>query len=181
MFVIIFFNFFFFFVNYRNFCKHSRPLMKEIILQKSNFWCRENIYICRPLRRLRRIAVEYVKKWRHDREFSITLRLQFPYQYNSLFVPIMLWYLRWKNDNSDVVNISEQSTLQYYPSLNYMQWNLFWEATLTRGHTPLERPLDNVNLNINVLISTPDERPPLLKVHFSDAKGVASLEGFHCL
>ena len=30
--------------------------MKEIILQKSNFRCRENIYICRPLRRLRRIC-----------------------------------------------------------------------------------------------------------------------------
>ena len=54
-----------------------------------------------------------------------------------------------------------------------------------RGHPderppPLERPLDNVNLNINALISTPDERPPLLKGHFSDAKGVASQEGFHC-
>ena len=36
--------------------------MKEIILQKSNFRCRENIYICRSLRRLRRLAVEYVKK-----------------------------------------------------------------------------------------------------------------------
>ena len=36
--------------------------MKKIILQKSNFRCRENIYICRPLRRLRRLAVEYVKK-----------------------------------------------------------------------------------------------------------------------
>ena len=46
---------------------------------------------------------------------------------------------------------------------------------------PLERPLANVNLNINVLISTPDERPPLLKGHFSDAKGVASQEGFHCI
>ena len=45
---------------------------------------------------------------------------------------------------------------------------------------PLERPLVNVNLNINVLIFTPDERPPLLKGHFSDAKGVASQEGFHC-
>ena len=31
---------------------------------------------------------------------------------------------------------------------------------------PLERPLDNVNLNINVLISTLNERPPLLKDHF---------------
>ena len=28
----------------------------------------------------------------------------------------------------------------------------------------------NVNLNINVLISTPNKRPPLLKGHFSDAK-----------
>ena len=56
---------------------------------------------------------------------------------------------------------------------------------LLRGHPderppPLERPLDNVNLNINVLISTPDERPPLLKGHFSGAKGVASQKGFHC-
>ena len=57
---------------------------------------------------------------------------------------------------------------------------------LLRGHPderppPLERQLDNVNLNINVLIFTPDERPPLLKDHFSDAKGVASQEGFHCM
>ena len=57
---------------------------------------------------------------------------------------------------------------------------------LLRGHpdespTPLERPLDNVNLNINVLISTPDKRPPLLKGHISGAKGVASQEGFHCI
>ena len=56
---------------------------------------------------------------------------------------------------------------------------------LLRGHpderpAPLERPLDNVNLNINVLIYTADERPPLLKGHFSDAKGVTSQEGFHC-
>ena len=47
--------------------------------------------------------------------------------------------------------------------------------------TPLERPLDNVNLNINVLISTPDERPTLLKGHISATKGVASQEGFHCI
>ena len=50
-----------FFVNYRNYCKHSRPLMKEIILQKSNFRFRENIYICRPIRRMQRLSVEYVK------------------------------------------------------------------------------------------------------------------------
>ena len=36
---------FLFFVDYRNFCKHFRPVMKEIILQTSNFRCRENIYI----------------------------------------------------------------------------------------------------------------------------------------
>ena len=47
---------------------------------------------------------------------------------------------------------------------------------------PLERPLDNVNLNINVLIftPTPEEGPPLLKGHFYCVKGVASQEGFHC-
>ena len=55
---------------------------------------------------------------------------------------------------------------------------------LLKGHPderppPLERPFDNVNLTLNVLISTP-ERPPLLRGHFSDAKGVASQEGFHC-
>ena len=57
---------------------------------------------------------------------------------------------------------------------------------LLRGHPDerplsLERPLDNVNLNINVLISIPDERPSLLKGRFSDAKGVASQEGFYCI
>ena len=35
--------------------------MKEKKNQKSNFRCRENIYICRPLKRLRRLAIEYVK------------------------------------------------------------------------------------------------------------------------
>ena len=57
---------------------------------------------------------------------------------------------------------------------------------LLRGHpderpAPLERPLDNVNLNINVLISTPNERPPLLKGHLPYAKGVDSQEGLHCM
>ena len=57
---------------------------------------------------------------------------------------------------------------------------------LLRGHpderpAPLKRLLDNVNLNINVLISTPDEGPPLLKGHFSEKKGVALQEGFHCI
>ena len=46
---------------------------------------------------------------------------------------------------------------------------------LLRGHPDdsppsLERPLGNVNLNINVFISTPGERPPLLKGHFSGEK-----------
>ena len=47
---------------------------------------------------------------------------------------------------------------------------------LLRGHPderppPLERPLYNVNLYINVLISTPDERPPFLKANFLMQKG----------
>ena len=62
---------------------------------------------------------------------------------------------------------------------------LYAEEPLLRGHPDkrpplLERPLHNVNLNLNVLISTPDERPPLLKGNISGAKGVASQEGFHC-
>ena len=66
-------------------------------------------------------------------------------------------------------------------------WSLRYTVeSLLRGHPdkrppPLERPLDNVNLNINVSISTLDERPPLLKGHFSGAKGVVSQEGFHCI
>ena len=40
--------------------------------------------------------------------------------------------------------------------------------------TSVERPMLHVNLTINVLISTPDERPPLLKGHICWAKGVAS-------
>ena len=57
---------------------------------------------------------------------------------------------------------------------------------LLRGHpderpASLEKPLDTVNLNIDILISTPDERPPHLKGHFSGAKMLASQEGFHCI
>ena len=53
---------------------------------------------------------------------------------------------------------------------------------LLRGHPderppPLERPLTNVNLNINVLISTPDERPPLLKATFLMQKGWPHKQG----
>ena len=50
--------------------------------------------------------------------------------------------------------------------------NTYTVEPLVRGHpdkrpTPLERRLDIVNLN--VLISTPDKRPPLSKVHLSGA------------
>ena len=53
---------------------------------------------------------------------------------------------------------------------------------LLRGHpeersSPLEWPLNNVNLNINVLTSTPDKRPALLKGHISGTKEVAPQEG----
>ena len=54
-----------------------------------------------------------------------------------------------------------------------------YTGPLLRGHPDkrpptLEIPLDSLNLNINVLIFTPDERPPILKGQFSYAKGVAS-------
>ena len=55
------------------------------------------------------------------------------------------------------------------------------EPLLRAPPPPQEEPLDSVNLNINVLISTPDKRPPHLKSHFSYAKGVASSEGFHSI
>ena len=45
----------------------------------------------------------------------------------------------------------------------------------------LESLLESVNLNINVLISTHDERPLLLKGHFSGAKGVTSYKRLPCL
>ena len=56
-----------------------------------------------------------------------------------------------------------------------------------RGHPddrplPLERPIDNVNLKINVLNSTSDERPtPLKRSPSLCKKGVASQEGFRCI
>ena len=58
--------------------------------------------------------------------------------------------------------------------------NVYTVEPLLRGQpdkrpAPLDRPLDNVNLNINELISTPDEWSPLLKGHFSGAKGVVPL------
>ena len=76
-----------------------------------------------------------------------------------------------------------------FPTINVTRIsNMKYTSTvepLLRGHPderplPLERLLDNVNLNINVLIFTPDKRPPLLKGHFSYVKGVALQEGFHC-
>ena len=46
--------------------------------------------------------------------------------------------------------------------------NLQNSETPLKGHinqrpTPLLRPLDSVNLNLNILISTPGERPPFWK------------------
>ena len=59
-------------------------------------------------------------------------------------------------------------------------------VTLLNGHpnerpTPLERPLDNVNLNIDVFTLTPDKKLPLLKGHISDENWLASQEGLHCI
>ena len=79
-----------------------------------------------------------------------------------------------------------QKQYYYVIELVLLMEQAYTVEPLLRGHPeerppPLERPLDIVNLNINVLISTPDERPPLLKGHFSVEKGVASQEGFYCI
>ena len=55
--------------------------------------------------------------------------------------------------------------------------------THLRGHpdkrpTLLVRPLDNVNLNINVLISTPYKRPSLSQGHNFVKKGWPHKRGF---
>ena len=52
-----------------------------------------------------------------------------------------------------------------------------WDSV--KRPTSSGRPLDNVNLNINVLITTPDESPTLLKDHISGAKGMVPQEGVH--
>ena len=87
----------------------------------------------------------------------------------------------FKNDAKN-----ESNNFDLYFSFFSEVFKSFTVEPLLRDHPferppPLERPLDNVNLNINVLISTPDERPPLLKGLFTDAKAVASQEGFHCI
>ena len=86
--------------------------MKEIILQKSNFRCRENIYICRPLRRLRRLAVEYVKK--------------------SAFVKNLLYANKWLKFSD--LRIWLNYFLQwYFKNATYLPYNLlrFWLAIAT--------------------------------------------------
>ena len=65
--------------------------MKEIILLKSNFRCRENIYICRPLRRLRRLAVEYVKKQtKFDK--MLTFLLLFTIRINDIYLHLVFLF-----------------------------------------------------------------------------------------
>ena len=56
----------------------------------------------------------------------------------------------------------------------------FLRGNPNKRPTLLERPFDTVNLDINVLISAPDERPPLLKEHFSGAKGVQLYRKQNC-
>ena len=64
--------------------------------------------------------------------------------------------------------------MQYF-TIKLYTVEFLWRGHLDKRPTPLERPFDYVNLNINVVISTPDESPPP-----SSARGVASQEGFHC-
>ena len=53
--------------------------MKEKKNQKSNFRCRESIHICRPLRCLRRLAIEYVKNYIYTNTPCTALTLTHPY------------------------------------------------------------------------------------------------------
>ena len=97
---------------------------------------------------------------------------------------VMDFTISYRPDFSDPRAVRDFTFSLSFPSNASYAYSYTVEPLL-RGHPderppPLERPLDNVNLNINILISTPDERPPLLKGHFSDAKGMASQEGFHC-
>ena len=80
--------------------------------------------------------------------------------------------------------INEQLGLSLHSCKEKVTFVVSTVEPLLRGHhdkrsTPLETPLDNVNLNINVMISTPDKRQPLLRGHISGAKGVDSQKGFH--
>ena len=83
----------------------------------------------------------------------------------------------WSGKNADMSGKSQGILISCVSGNN---------ETPFRGHpderqTYLKRSLDNVNLNINLLIPNPDERPPLVKVLFSGAKGVALQEGFLCI
>ena len=88
------------------------------------------------------------------------------------------------------INDYAESTVKFHIYIIFLYDYLLaceiYSGPLLRGQPderppPLKRPIDNVNLNKNILIFTPDERPPLLKGHFSDANGMASQEGFHCI
>ena len=72
--------------------------MKEIILQKCNFRCRENIYICRPLRRLRRLAVEYVKNRSVYNVNNIVIHVgKFIHDHRAIRHMHNLWYVAISN------------------------------------------------------------------------------------
>ena len=71
------------------------------------------------------------------------------------------------------INLTEASMLPIL-LINFLHRGIPFERP-----TPLERPCDYVNLNLNIMNATLDERPPLLEGHISGAKGVASQEGFY--
>ena len=73
-----------------------------------------------------------------------------------------------------LIQIHDKDCLMNYKTLLIIQSVVQWNP-LCRGHpdgrpTPLERPLVMVNLNMNVLNSTPDERPLLLWGYFSSVE-----------
>ena len=78
-------------------------------------------------------------------------------------------------------HIKDCSFLIFHGNINQSyRGKMFFSGAPFERPAPLERPLDSVNLNIDVLISTPDERPRLLKGYFFQVKGVILQKGIHC-
>ena len=69
-------------------------------------------------------------------------------------------------------------------NIRLLTFNQYTVEPLLRGHPDerqysLKRQHDIVNLNHIELITTPDERPPILRGHISDSNEVAPKGGSH--
>ena len=76
-------------------------------------------------------------------------------RYKNSFVSVPL-FERWSPKNTAILQLNwlSNGTL----SVNFLNWNPFERPSWQEVIPPLERPLDNINLNINILI--PDKSHP---------------------